>query len=384
MKRKVCFLLVLVLFVTAFPIMITAYADGYKTLELDDTCSIEIPAGSSYWKTSGGYKYYKYGQFILQISILNSTLNLSSEKNSYRSMGLEADYDYSYSSVRCVYGMEMDSKNYINALIGFNSKQHGIRLGVSFYAYSDAQSKYFLHIIDSIKVYDKGGSKVEPQAEEKSGWSKEGNFWRYYEKNVACTGWKQIDGKWYYFDPAGNMATGWLQGSNAWYYMNADGAMQTGWIEDGGDWYYMGADGAMRTGWVQSGNSWYLMKPGGAMATGWYSEGGKWYYFTNSGAMATGWQMISGSWYYFRSSGAMASGWQNIDGNWYYFRNSGIMATGWFEDREAEANLPADQKRALWYWFDNKGIMAKGWKEIDGQWEMFADNGEWLYTYNGN
>ena len=60
------------------------------------------------------------------------------------------------------------------------------------------------------------------------------------------------------------------------------------------------------------------------------------------------------------------------------------MATGWFEDKDAEDALPANQKRAIWYWFDKDGTMATGWKEIDGQWEMFADSGEWLYTWQAN
>lgn len=100
--------------------------------------------------------------------------------------------------------------------------------------------------------------------------------------------------------------------------------------------------------------------------------------------MATGWKLSGGIWYYFKPSGAMATGWTSVDGSWYYFRDSGKMVTGWFEDIEAEAKLPAGQKRALWYWFDNDGAMTKGWKEIDGQWEMFSDSGEWLYTWDGN
>ena len=80
----------------------------------------------------------------------------------------------------------------------------------------------------------------------------------------------------------------------------------------------------------------------------------------------------------------MATGWAQDGGSWYFFNASGVMKTGWFEDKEAEAALPEGGKRALWYWFDENGIMAKGWKEIAGRWEMFADNGEWLYTWDGN
>ena len=76
----------------------------------------------------------------------------------------------------------------------------------------------------------------------------------------------------------------------------------------------------------------------------------------------------------------MTTGWTEIGGQWYYFRSSGAMVTGWFEDTDAENALPEGQRKALWYWFDDNGAMATGWKEIDGQWEMFADSGVWLYT----
>ena len=43
-----------------------------------------------------------------------------------------------------------------------------------------------------------------------------------------------------------------------------------------------------------------------------------------------------------------------------------------------------DIKMANNYWFDDSGAMATGWKEINDQWEMFADSGAWLYTWQGN
>ena len=39
------------------------------------------------------------------------------------------------------------------------------------------------------------------------------------------TAWKQIDGKWYYFNAGGDMKTGWLQQGSTWYYFKADGVM---------------------------------------------------------------------------------------------------------------------------------------------------------------
>ena len=82
----------------------------------------------------------------------------------------------------------------------------------------------------------------------------------------------------------------------------------------------------------------------------------------------------------------MATGWVYRKGNWYYLdEETGAMKQNeWFRDLKAEEELPIGKKRQLRYWFDEDGVMATGCKEIDGQWEMFAENGEWLYTWDGN
>ncbi|PEM68763.1 hypothetical protein CN632_25335, partial [Bacillus pseudomycoides] len=45
--------------------------------------------------------------------------------------------------------------------------------------------------------------------------------------DAIITGWKQIDGKWYYFNSSGAMQTDWQQVNGIWYYFNSSGAMQT-------------------------------------------------------------------------------------------------------------------------------------------------------------
>ncbi len=224
---------------------------------------------------------------------------------------------------------------------------------------------------------------VDPQAR---GWVNTNAGWTYIKDNgTKAVGWLNDGGTWYYMNASGIMQTGWISDGGVWYYMQPSGAMATGWIWDSGSWYYMKPSGAMATGWIWDSGCWYYMKSSGAMAIGWVSDGGNWYYMQPSGTMATGWVSDGGKWYYFDAGGNMATGWQYASGKWYYFRKSGAMASHeWIEDKEAEALLPAGQQRALWYWFDWDGTMATGWKEIDGQWEMFADSGEWLYTWQGN
>ena len=121
---------------------------------------------------------------------------------------------------------------------------------------------------------------------ESNGWVKTEMGWMYKENGKLVTGWKQIDGKWYYFESIGVMQTGWKQVSGKWYYLHTDGAMRTDWKQIGGKWYYFHTDGAMRTDWKQIDGKWYYFHTDGAMRTGWKQIGDKWYYLYEDGHMA--------------------------------------------------------------------------------------------------
>lgn len=101
----------------------------------------------------------------------------------------------------------------------------------------------------------------------KDQWVQEEAGWKYYASNKAVTGWKQVDGKWYFFNAEGVMQKWWVKDGNTWYYLNGSGAMQTGWLQDGGKWYYLENSGAMK-------------------ASQWFEVSGKWYYVDGSGALA--------------------------------------------------------------------------------------------------
>ena len=77
---------------------------------------------------------------------------------------------------------------------------------------------------------------------ERNGWVKTEIGWMYNENGKPVTGWKLIDGKWYYFESTGVMQTGWKQISGKWYYFHTDGAMRTGWKQIGDKWYYLYED----------------------------------------------------------------------------------------------------------------------------------------------
>ena len=71
-----------------------------------------------------------------------------------------------------------------------------------------------------------------------------------------ASGWQQINGNWFYFDPAaGNTAkhNSWLFDHGSWYYFDHDGKMVTGaYSVDGQDYYFSPDTGAMQTGWIQT------------------------------------------------------------------------------------------------------------------------------------
>ena len=59
------------------------------------------------------------------------------------------------------------------------------------------------------------------------------------------TGWKYINGEWYYLNENGAMQTGWKYINGEWYYLNESGTMQIGWKYINGEWYYMYNSGKM-------------------------------------------------------------------------------------------------------------------------------------------
>lgn len=92
-------------------------------------------------------------------------------------------------------------------------------------------------IITSTLALSSSGVSAEWKQDSNGWWNSEGNSW--------SIGWKQIDGKWYYFDDDGYMKTGWIQTGDKWYYLYSSGAMATNTTIDG---YSLDSDGA----WSQS------------------------------------------------------------------------------------------------------------------------------------
>ena len=106
----------------------------------------------------------------------------------------------------------------------------------------------------------------------------DGRWYYFNHSGRMVTDWQQLNGVWYYLATSedakrtegmkeGEMRTGWIYDLfyRKWFYLDKDGAMATGWREIDGKWYYFnpapdGMRGAMVTdAWV---DDWYLNQDG--------------------------------------------------------------------------------------------------------------------------
>lgn len=163
----------------------------------------------------------------------------------------------------------------------------------------------------------------------KTGWKKIGKNTTYYQNGEKATGWKEVDGKTYFFDEKGRQQTEWVQIDGKWFYLNPDtGERASGWQKVGGSWYYLDADtGAMSENVTRQieGEAYYFYDWGGMASNFWYAEEetGQWYFFRGNGALAkSSWTLWKGKWYYSGADGAMLIDTVTPDG--YYVDENGV------------------------------------------------------------
>ena len=224
---------------------------------------------------------------------------------------------------------------------------------------------------------------VQEDKPKKEGWYQENQNWRFYQDDKPALNWKQIQGKWYYFDQDGNrlhstiykgyafdqdgvmIENSWTKLDNQWYYANSSGRLiQNTWKKINGSWYYFDQTGSMLSNTSVDG---YLLTKSGAMAEkGWTKLDQIWYYVAPSGKILQDkWEKINGSWYYFDKNGAMLS--QTTIGA-YLLGGSGAMAeNSWVRINEN------------WYYANAYGKYSQDkWEKINGSWYAFEQNGVML------
>ena len=224
---------------------------------------------------------------------------------------------------------------------------------------------------------------VQENKPQKEGWYQENHHWRFYQDDKPALNWKQIQGKWYYFDQDGNrlhstvykgyafdqdgvmVENSWTNLDNQWYYADPSGRLaQNTWKKINGSWYYFDQTGRMLSNTSVDG---YLLTNSGAMAEkGWIKLDQNWYYVTPSSRISQDkWEKINGSWYYFDKNGVMLS--QTTIGA-YLLGGSGAMAeNSWVKINEN------------WYYTNEYGKYSQDkWEKINGSWYAFEQNGVML------
>ncbi len=173
------------------------------------------------------------------------------------------------------------------------------------------------------------------------------------ESGILQTGWLTLEENQYYLNPDDNgaMATGFVFADGNYYYMGSNGIMQKRkWLVVDGKTYYLGLKGDCLTGWQDLTGYIYYFQPddGGAMSVGWTTVDDKLYYFDlDNGTLQKGWLMLGDAVYYLDDSGSPVTGWQTIDGSRYYFNVSGLRTTGWATINEVKYYFYEDGKLAV-------------------------------------
>ena len=157
----------------------------------------------------------------------------------------------------------------------------------------------------------------------------------YYFNEAAQlqTGWLELAGNTFYFDPLANGAlyTGWWSDPTIGtrYLDTTDGHMLVGLAVIGKDMYYFNEQGFLQTGWVTVNNITYMFNPNdnGKMYKGWWTDTTGTYYLDKADAhRETGLASIDGATYYFGADGKIVAGQTvNIGGSDYLFGLDGKL-----------------------------------------------------------
>lgn len=148
-------------------------------------------------------------------------------------------------------------------------------------------------------------------------------------KAAVTGGWRTASsGKKFFLDESGNRVKGLQKIGNKWYYFSKQGYLKTGWRNAEGRKYYFDPqkDGARARGWTDIGSYRYYFKKNGRFVKGWLKEKGRYYYFRSNGTMVRGWRTIGKKRYYFwKKTGERAKGTVTIRKKEYVFGRKGTL-----------------------------------------------------------
>ena len=244
-------------------------------------------------------------------------------------------------------------------------------------------------------VSGKPQAPIPNAAEKKTGWTKAGNTWFYYDAQG-----NQVKNTWvgsYWIGSDGKMVTNsWVDGGK--YYVGSQGwwvkdakkpadaqktpEKKTGWSKNGNSWYYYDAQGnQIKNAWVGS----YWIGSDGKMVTDRWVDGGKYYvgsqgWWEKDAVKKTGWSQTGNTWYLYDNEGNIVK--NRWSGN-YWLGSDGKMVTNSWVDG-GKYYVGADGK-----WVSDAlkpGETRKGWTKAGSTWYFFNDKGNqvknaWVGNY---
>ena len=232
-------------------------------------------------------------------------------------------------------------------------------------------------------------------AEKKTGWTKAGNTWFYYDAQG-----NQVKNTWvgsYWIGSDGKMVTNsWVDGGK--YYVGSQGwwvkdakkpadaqktpEKKTGWSKNGNSWYYYDAQGnQIKNAWVGS----YWIGSDGKMVTDRWVDGGKYYvgsqgWWEKDAVKKTGWTQTGNTWYLYDNEGNIVK--NRWSGNYWLGTDGKMVTNSWVDG--GKYYVGADGK-----WVSDAlkpGETRKGWIKAGSTWHFYNDKGNqvknaWVGNY---
>ena len=232
-------------------------------------------------------------------------------------------------------------------------------------------------------------------AEKKTGWTKAGNTWFYYDAQG-----NQVKNTWvgsYWIGSDGKMVTNsWVDGGK--YYVGSQGwwvkdakkpadtqkspEKKTGWSKNGNSWYYYDAQGnQIKNAWVGS----YWIGSDGKMVTNSWVDGGKYYvgsqgWWEKDAVKKTGWSQTGNTWYLYDNEGNIVK--NRWSGNYWLGSDGKMVTNSWVDGGKyyvgANGKWVSDALKP--------GETRKGWTKAGSTWHFYNDKGNqvknaWVGNY---